>query len=307
MKSFKIFMSVLALAVVMAACTKEQQNESSLPVDKGITKVSVGTEGDNYVKLYAGQNIYVGDVYFTEKTTLEGIRYLEVCYTINEPWLMTQLHFDIKDIPVNKQGLPQIGNFDVNEAFDPGVSGYCFEIILGEAGLECNVIYPAAAHAVVVNQNDFSSQTAWGEGELFRKNGSWAQKFNITLDCTDNGFCFQEETAFGGNSKDNSAPWWYWFDTQGPATQKIYAGQTIEVGTITLEGNTFTINLTDGWMLDNVNEPVKYMGYSVLPGSRPAAGLFPEANKGTFLTFDVDPLLQYYVIHLDVRKQVPCQ
>jgi hypothetical protein len=301
MKSFKIFMSVLALSVVMAACTKEQQNESSLPVDKGITKATV--EGLNYVKLFAGQSIYVGTASFREYKD-EGVRYLEVCYEIEEPWLMTQFHFDIKDIPVNKQGSPVIGNFDHSESFNPGVAEHCFIINLDEEGLECLNKYEAAAHAVVVKDDGSGgviSQTAWGEGDLFRGKGSWAMKFNITMDdCTDVTECYQEETAYGGASAGAGNAWWFYFDPAQGMSQTIKAGQNTTVGTITYDGEGFVIVLTDGWELQDVSEPVKAQGYNTLPTRRPVAGLF-TLYKGTSLTFPASGF-NYYVIHLDVRK-----
>jgi len=293
-------MSVLALAVVMAACTKEQQNESSLPVDKGITKATV--EGHNYVKLFAGQSIYVGTASFREYKD-NGVRYLEVCYEIEEPWLMTQFHFDIKDIPVNKQGSPIIGNFDHSESFNPGVAEHCFKINLDEEGLVCDGTYEAAAHAVVVMDDGSGgviSQTAWGEGELFRGKGSWAMKFNITIDCTDVTECYQEETAYGGESDGAGNAWWFYFDPAQGMSQTIYAGQDIPVGTITYDGSVFSIDLTGGWMLTSSPESVKAQGYNTLPTRRPVAGLF-TLYKGTSLTFPASGF-NYYVIHLDVRK-----
>ncbi|PKP46159.1 MAG: hypothetical protein CVT94_15675 [Bacteroidetes bacterium HGW-Bacteroidetes-11] len=307
MKSFKIIMSVLALAVVMASCTKEQQNDSSQPVDKGITKATVN--GLNYVKLFAGQTIYVGTASFEEKT-IDGVRYLEVCYEIEEPWLMTQFHFDIKDIPVNKQGSPMIGNFDHSASFNPGVEEHCFMINLDEEGLECDGTYEAAAHAVVVKDDGNGgviSQTAWGEGDLFRGKGSWAMKFNITMDdCLPppDNFCYQKETAFGGESAGSGNAWWFYFDPNLGTPQSIFAGQTIYVGSIAYNGSEFTISLVDGWELTSSPESVKAQGYNTLPTRRPVAGLF-TLYKGTDLTFPASGF-SYYVIHLDVQKSIPC-
>jgi len=311
-KFLKIFMSVLALAVVMASCTKDQ-NETSQPYEKGIEKASViGTEGLNYVKLWAGQNIYVGTVSFNEKT-IEGVTYLEVCYEIESPWLMTQFHFDIKDIAVNSQGLPQIGNFDYTGAFNPGVDGHCFLINLGEAGLECDVTYEAAAHAVVVKDDGiggFISQTAWGEGTRFNAKKSWATKFQVAIDdCNDVTECTKEETAFGGLVRGEGNSWWYYFDAAGEATQPIYAGaenenSKIHVGNVTFDNGNFSIELIDDWRLQNVEHSVKAQGYDELPEHRPAAGLF-TMYKGTNLSFSGNGSL-FYVIHLDVEKVVPC-
>ena len=119
-----------------------------------------------------------------------------------------------------------------------------------------------------------------------------------------------EETAFGGDTAVNvNSPgaWWYYFDTSGSAAQTIWAGQTIDVGTVTVsepdEGNvTIEINLDSGWELQAGSETVKIQGYAQgeLPGSRPAAGLFTD-YKGTSLTVTV-PENDIYVIHLDVQE-----
>jgi hypothetical protein len=308
MKLFKLFMSIMALAIVMAACSKDHQFDSSQPVNKGITKASVGQNGPNYVALYAGQNTYVGVVSFNEYTS-GGVRYMEVCYEIEEPWLMTQFHFDIKDIPVNPQGSPQIGQFDYTGTFDPGVSEHCFIIDLDAAGLECEANYAAAAHAVVVmTENDvIISQTAWGEGTRFRPKGSWAMQFQIYMDeCgTDITECYQYETAFGGEGEGTGNAWWFYFNPSEGMVQTIYAGQTIEVGTVTYDGTSFVIVFADDWDLKS-GEPqsVKAQGYNTLPNKRPVAGLF-TLYKGNELTFPASGF-NYYVIHLDVQKVIPC-
>ena len=118
--------------------------------------------------------------------------------------------------------------------------------------------------------------------------------------------------AFGGSTGELIDPWWYYFDTEGVSTQKIIAGRTIEIGTVTVSdpannGNrTITISLNDGWKLEeDVDEPVKIQGYwheddgkqPVLPTTRPASGGFDY--KGTSKTWTV-PDFRYYVIHLDV-------
>lgn len=111
------------------------------------------------------------------------------------------------------------------------------------------------------------------------------------------------ETAFGGNSDGpGGGAWWFYFDTEGDATQAIYAGQQLTDGTITYDSGTgtFTIDL-GSWSLNGDDESVKVQGYDVLPAKRPAAGLF-TTYKGTSLTFDGDGS-RYYVIHLDLVKE----
>ena len=121
------------------------------------------------------------------------------------------------------------------------------------------------------------------------------------------------ETAFGGDTYggDTNGPggaWWFYFDTQGNETQIIWAGQNIDIGTVTVSapdnGNrTITLHLTGGWELQDVNEPVKIQGYNdgEFPDSRPASGTF-TTYKGDELSIVV-PDFDYYVIHLDVCKK----
>jgi len=119
-----------------------------------------------------------------------------------------------------------------------------------------------------------------------------------------------EETAFGGDTGINvgePGAWWYYFDTEGPSTQTIWAGQTINVGEVTVTKTNddwnIKIELKNGWQLKNVSEPVKIQGYQAnnLPETRPAAGLF--AYKGDALNVTIsDNNYRYFVIHLDVIK-----
>ncbi len=119
---------------------------------------------------------------------------------------------------------------------------------------------------------------------------------------------WQEETAFGGNSAgpEGSGPgcnsgWWFYYDVSIGGTQTISAGQDIDVGTVVYDGTQIIINLTGGWELQDVSEPVKIQGYGSgeLPACRQPAGQF-TTYKGDDLTVTVTAF-SYYIIHLDVR------
>jgi hypothetical protein len=112
----------------------------------------------------------------------------------------------------------------------------------------------------------------------------------------------QEETAWGGDTGMNvgePGAWWYYFDVADGSPQTIWAGQTINVGSVTYNGSQLVITLTGGWELQDDSESVKIQGYDVIPSSRPSAGLF-TTYKGTDLTVTV-PSYPYYAIHLDVQ------
>lgn len=152
----------------------------------------------------------------------------------------------------------------------------------------------------------YCDETAWAGPNDFGGN-SWATYFEYTIICGNGGGggdC-QEETAFGGDTQGTGTTWWYYYDTTGLEMQDIWAGQTIDVGYVTIsEPNTdgdvtITINLEGGWTLQAVTEPVKIQGYDVLPSERPSAGLF-TTYKGDQLVVTV-PSSAYFVIHLDVE------
>jgi len=115
-----------------------------------------------------------------------------------------------------------------------------------------------------------------------------------------------EETAFGGDTEGDGAAWWYYYDTEGPEIQTVWAGQTIDIGTVTVSdpvNGEVTIEISlNGWELQADSEAVKIQGYARndIPTSRPNAGLFTD-YKGTSLTVTV-PENDIYVIHLDVQE-----
>jgi len=115
-----------------------------------------------------------------------------------------------------------------------------------------------------------------------------------------------EETAFGGNKAGRGNAWWYYFYGPGPGTQTIWAGKNHEAGEVTVSGNvggkvTITIELADGWYLQDDDESVKIQGYAdgSVPTVRQPAGKF-ETYKGNETIVTVD-YFDNYVIQLDVQ------
>ncbi len=143
--------------------------------------------------------------------------------------------------------------------------------------------------------------------------------------CGPETLVFECTSAFGGEFSGDGPAWWYYFDTDGPETQKIYADRDIKIGYVTISavGNDngegieaaeyiengeveISIKFINDWglcVLDD-DDAVKVQGYNegYLPGKRPAAGLF-ETYKGNDLVFTV-PAFDYYVIKLDVYGEV---
>jgi hypothetical protein len=89
------------------------------------------------------------------------------------------------------------------------------------------------------------------------------------------------------------------------STVNLYAGQTMEAGTVTFSAETngeidITIVLNSGWRLaEGVFESVKIQGYENAPSGNPSPGLF-TTYKGESLTVTV-PLYNFYGVHLDVE------
>jgi hypothetical protein len=108
-----------------------------------------------------------------------------------------------------------------------------------------------------------------------------------------------EETAFGGETPGDGKAWWYYFS--GTGTQTIWAGQHYNAGTVTVSECTITIELADGWYLQDDDESVKIQGYAdgSVPTKRQPAGKF-ETYKGDELVVEVE-CFDNYIIHLDVK------
>ncbi len=124
----------------------------------------------------------------------------------------------------------------------------------------------------------------------------------IKLTPTDPEIWIGGQTAWGGNYEGSGSAWWYYFDTNGPATQDIYAGQNKVAGaSVTYKNGKLTIILGPNMRLQSVSEPVKIQSYAAgaLPNSKPSPGTF-TTYKGSNLVVDVSPA-RYFAIHLDVE------
>jgi len=129
--------------------------------------------------------------------------------------------------------------------------------------------------------------------------------------------CFKSETAWGAGTRYVTKGNWATYSTyKENSTVKLFAGQTIDAGTIHFskanKGKvTITITLNNGFRLAHngnsiVSEAVKVQGYSSTPAAKnPAPGQF-KSYKGTSLTFTVDEA-KFYGIHLDIDVPVECE
>jgi hypothetical protein len=140
--------------------------------------------------LLADQDIDVGSV--TVEQTEEGGS-LFVTYTTTGDWYMTETHLhvaeDCDDIPQTGSGNPKIGQFEFSDTHDPAVQEHTIEVPL-DGDWEPGDDLCIAAHAdVFKDMNDNGvfdpdvdrEETAWGEGDEFTEQGSWAMHFDYEV------------------------------------------------------------------------------------------------------------------------------
>ena len=150
------------------------------------------------------------------------------------------------------------------------------------------------------------------EGDTVLENtataSSISQLDNITVVEATSDACIVEicykETAFGGETPGGGKAWWYYFNISEGGTQTIWAGQHYNAGTVTVsecdaDEVTITIELAEGWYLQDDDESVKIQGYESVPSKRQPAGRF-ETYKGDETIITVD-CFDNYVIQLDVQ------
>lgn len=323
-KSIKTIMKIswlllIALTLFVNSCTKtEEQTVSEDKAALSLKSASVvappvisfavvnGTCGVQDQALIAGQNYTAGNV--SVSTSYDNKLYVTV--TTQNGWAIKAVHLfagDKINLPVNKSGNPVPGNFPFNNTFSTYQSVVSYEFNLSDFSSSFVVALHAEVDKLDPIGQVLQSETAWAAGTRFVLKGNWATYLNYTVvpcpppaiqtavECTS----FQNETAFGGNAAGGGNAWWYYYD--GVGVETVWAGQSINVGTVSLVGGNLLITLTGGWeLVPTAAESVKIQGYTTFPSSRPAAGQF-TTYKGTSLTVPVGSF-PYYVIHLDVRK-----
>ncbi|MBW6516275.1 MAG: hypothetical protein K0B81_06640 [Candidatus Cloacimonetes bacterium] len=303
MKSiFKLMFLLSVMLVVLVGCqnmpnlTEPQSYETGILYSANAREI-VPAE----YPIWAGQNILAGTL-----SIYNDDEYLWVTFSLIDGWLLTETHVHVaatlSGIPQNHNGTPIPGHFDYKEVHNY-LTEYTEIIDLSLYDFECEQTIVIAAHAVVVKLGDddeiIEKETAWG-GDEPGPGPRWWFYAEYTIQCNGNGNG-EGETAYGGDYPGGGAAWWYYFDTEGPATQAIYAGQNLIPGaSVTYDDGYLIINLGPYMSLQAGSEPVKIQGYAEgdLPSVRPPSGLF-TTYKGTDLTVMV-PYYRYYVIHLDV-------
>lgn len=281
------------------------------------------------VPLYAGQTTDVGTVCVSVDNTVDtsatcgtgAAGVMNITYATTGGWTLSETHLaagdELADIPANKKGNPKIGNFahasgDISGATTHEVSVPLCDFGLDAADITCDPVKAyLAAHAVVTHDNGdgtFDEETAWGDGERMVKKGSWAEYFNMHLECSDDteppppppqatcetAFALAgngDETCFigadfDGDQVDDGFNRWGWSNMVSPGTNMqwpVYAaagqcnlgnGELIGYLTVNYDGQTanVTFDRVGDFVLD---EEHLYIGNEPLP--RDATGDFTVA------------------------------
>ncbi len=203
MKSFTPYAACLvALTLFAAGCGRTDRlsgtqagNSSGRAPVTGVATAPTGIPSQT-VTLIAGRSLEIGAVH----VWLEG-DILKVQYEPESPWVLNATHLavaaSVADIPVNRAGNPQPGQFPYSKIHSPAVPEYTYAIDLAAAGLEDALTLELAAQADVSRLSPsgvvIASEGAWGEGELFDarvnpgkggvngKGGNWSMHFTVDM------------------------------------------------------------------------------------------------------------------------------
>lgn len=127
--------------------------------------------------------------------------------------------------------------------------------------------------------------------------------------------CWQDETAWAAGSRYvKRGNWATYTPYEGTAkTVTLYAGQTMEAGTVAFSAPaggkvTITVTLNSGWRFNpDKPENLKVQDYADAPSGNPAPGQFAWKKNCTDSTCSIEvPLNNYYGVHVDVQREVPC-
>lgn len=264
------------------------------------------------VDFIAGQHHDAGTI-----TVGNDEEFLYIFIQMNEGWSMDEIHLYLGDA-LTLGCNPAPGQFPIKVAGP--LTSHFFKFPIDEVDwltvpepeegeepeLPCVHI---ALHA------DVGTETAWGQGEEFC-GGNWSMYFTYCLqECGDTEIeedpCYQEETAWATGTRYVTKGNWATYTTFVEGAEVVlYAGQTINVGTVkmeTVDGMVkLTLSLNEGVTLAVVegSHAFKVEGYnSTPPAKNPAPGLF--TYKTNELELLVDPFT-FYGIHLDVQWEIEC-
>lgn len=131
--------------------------------------------------------------------------------------------------------------------------------------------------------------------------------------------CYEDETGWADGlrytSKGNWATYTPYDGQQKTVT--LYAGQTMDAGTVTFSGVNgnviITIQLNEGWFFDymdddgEIEESVHIQGYDSASSGNPAPGQFDYEYPAMGQTHEATvPAANFYGVHVALLHEVPC-
>lgn len=248
-------LAVLIILMIMACEPQEIRVEEPLSLGNPSARVAVGSSSAtvNHQILYAGQSINAGIVNYDDVDTNNDLvdDALKITFQTANGWELMETHFyvgaSLTDLPVNKSGNPQPGQFPLKSGPVTGQTSYTITIPFSDIGFGCpntkTEDYFVAAHASLRKPNglgSFQYESGWGDGLRLVQRGSWAMYNMIFITCdvntppnpatTETAFafdgdqsgCFQNFSEF----LENSNRWGWTNGPYSPGTYKfpIYAG-----------------------------------------------------------------------------------
>lgn len=215
-----IIMGAISL-FVFSGCKKDFEDEALISSDKTnieniVKSVETGSigSGSSSIQLLAGQNYDAGNVFFSDiDQDMDGRPdALEVSYNTSGGWFLSEVHFwignSISDMPQTGAKNPKVGLFPYSFKDLNGVASFSFIIPFSDFGFSCerpSNIY-VASHASVyrnIDGGEIQNETAWGAGDKFNEQGSWAMFTPIYIECAGDvkpvSLC-QNSFAYGGDA-----------------------------------------------------------------------------------------------------------
>jgi hypothetical protein len=189
------------------------------------------------------------------------------------------------------------------------------EVVCGETALWLQ----AHASAVKILNNEVVQEETAYACDINTEANPWYGNAMYTVQCCQDVpppcYEFTGETAWGAGTRYVSKGNWATYTPYVPgSTANLYAGQTMNAGTVTFSPVvnskvTITINLTDDWEFAQVEENVKIQDYATAPSTKPSPGRFRWKNTASGKSFSIDvPANSDYGVHADVGywKEVQC-
>ncbi len=125
--------------------------------------------------------------------------------------------------------------------------------------------------------------------------------------------CWKGETAWAtGPRYTDQGNWATYTPYDANSTVVLYAGQTMEAGTVHMSAATdakvtLTITLNSDWRFAPVTDNVKIQDYATAPSGNPAPGQFAWKDTAGTSPFTIQvPANYFYGIHVDVERKVAC-